>query len=235
MSSEKGISKMTTTLKSTTQDSLAIVIADDYEIYRRGLQLFLENEGMRVVASAATGKQAVEATMKHRPDILVLDIAMPELDGLAVLAIVKFIVPKTSVVILTALDDQTYLSRARELGVNGYFSKGVDNDYLIEAIREIAGSNEKLDFTKPIPTPTAPKDLSLLFPKDKQDACIGKNLTDKETLILSYLSMGLNNQEIGIRVDITKNTLKTHMRQIYNKLGVSDRSQAAIWALRNGF
>ena len=235
MSSTKGIGKMTTTSKSTKQDSLTIVIADDYEIYRRGLQLFLEHEGMRVVASAATGKQAVEATMKHRPDILVLDIAMPDLDGLAVLAIVKFIVPRTSVVILTALDDQSYLSRARELGVNGYFSKGVDNDYLIDAIRGIAGRDEISDFTRHIPTPTAPKELSLLFPKEMQEGSIGKNLTDKETLILSYLSMGLDNQEIGKRVDITKNTLKTHMRQIYNKLGVSDRSQAAIWALRNGF
>jgi DNA-binding NarL/FixJ family response regulator len=226
---------MTATSKSLEQDAPTIVIADDHEIYRRGLKLFLEHEGMRVVASAATGKQAVEATTKHSPDILLLDIAMPDLDGLGVLAIVKYIAPKTSVIILTALDDQTYISRARELGADGYLSKGVDNDYLIEAIRGIAGRNEEVVFTKTVPTPTAPKELSLLFPNDHEESSNGKGLTDKETLILSLISMGIDNQGIAEKLTITKNTLKTHTRKIYSKLGVSDRSQAAIWALRNGF
>jgi DNA-binding NarL/FixJ family response regulator len=216
-------------------DSPTIVIADDHEIYRRGLKLFLENEGMRVIACAATGNQAVEAIKTHNPDILILDIAMPDLDGLGALAIVKHIAPSIRVVILTALDDAAYLSRARELGVDGYFSKGIDNDYLIKAIYEVIENNEKLYSTNHVPIPTLPKGFSLLFPKDRKSSSLGKDLTDKEALILSYLSMGLENQEISKRVSITGNTLKTHLGKIYTKLGVSDRTQAVIWALRNGF
>jgi DNA-binding NarL/FixJ family response regulator len=226
---------MTTSSKSPEQDAPTIVIADDHQIYRRGLALFLEHEGMRVIASAANGNQAVDLTIKYRPEILLLDIAMPDLDGLAVLAIVKHTVPETRVIILTALDDRSYFTRANELGAEAFFSKGVENDYLIETISGIASSNGPSIFTKTIPTPTAPKELSLLFPTDKEESSNGKDLTDKETLILSLISMGIDNQGIAEKLTITKNTLKTHTRKIYSKLDVSDRSQAAIWALRNGF
>lgn len=226
---------MTTTSKIINQNTPTIVIADDHEIYRRGLKLFLEHEGMRVIASAASGDQAVDATIKHRPDILILDLAMPDLDGLAVLSIVKHIVPETRVIILTALGDRSHIRRANELGADGYFSKGVENDYLIQTIRGIAGGNGSPVFTKTIPAPTAPKELKSTLPENKQTSSNGQNLTEKETLILSLISMGIDNQGIGERVSITQNTLKTHIRKIYSKLGVSDRSQAVIWALRNGF
>jgi DNA-binding NarL/FixJ family response regulator len=226
---------MTTTSKITEQKTPTIVIADDHQIYRRGLKLFLEHEGMRVIASAATGSQAVDATLKHRPDILILDLAMPDLDGLAVLSIVKHIVPETRVIILTALGDQAFIRRASELGAEGYFSKGVENDYLIQTIRGVASRNGSSVFTKTIPTPTAPKEINHTFPKNKSKLSNGQCLTDKEILILSHISMGIGNHEIEERLSITKNTLKTHTRKIYSKLGVSDRSQAAIWAVRNGF
>ncbi len=226
---------MNTTSKSREPDAPTIVIADDHEIYRRGLKLFLEHEGMRVIASAATGSQAVDATLKHHPDILILDIAMPDLDGLAVLAIVKFLVPEIRVIILTALGDRLHVSRASELGADGYFSKGVENDYLIQTIRGIASSNGPSIFTKDIPTPTAPEELYSHLSNHQQKPSNGQNLTDKETLILSLISMGIDNQGIAEKLAITKNTLKTHTGKIYSKLGVSDRSQAAIWALRNGF
>jgi DNA-binding NarL/FixJ family response regulator len=226
---------MTAASKSPVQDTPTIVIADDHEIYRRGLKSFLEHEGMRVIASAATGSQAVDATLKHRPDILILDIAMLDLDGLAVLSIVKFLVPETRVIILTALRDPSYVSRARELGVDGYFSKGVENDYLVQTIRGIECGSGSSIFTKTIPTPTVPKELNLPFPRNKQKSSNGHSLTKKETLILSLVSMGIDNQVIGERASITQNTLKTHLRKIYSKLDVSDRSQAVIWALRNGY
>jgi len=226
---------MTTTSKSTELDTPTIVIADDHEIYRRGLKAFLEHEGMGVIASAATGSQAVDATIKYRPDILILDIAMLDLDGLAVLSIVKFLVPETRVIILTALDDRSYVSRARELGADGYFSKGVENDYLVQTIRGIERGKGPSIFTKTIPTPTVPKEFNIPSPGNKQKSSNGHTLTKKETLILSLVSMGIDNGEIAERVSITHNTLKTHLRKIYSKLSVSDRSQAVIWALRNGF
>ena len=226
---------MSATSKSPEQNAPTIVIADDHEIYRRGLKLFLEHEGMKVIASAANGNQAVDLTFEHLPDVLILDLAMPDLDGLAVLAIVKHAVPETRVIILTALDDRSYFTRAIELGAEAFFSKGVENDYLVEKIRGIAVDHERTKFTETIPTPTAPKELNLLFPKENEKSSNGLKLTDKETLILSLISMGIDNQGIAEKLTITNNTLKTHTRKIYSKLGVSDRSQAAIWALRNGF
>jgi DNA-binding NarL/FixJ family response regulator len=226
---------MITSSKLTEQDHPSVIIADDHEIYRRGLKLFLEHEGMRVIASAANGNQAVDLTSKYHPEILILDIAMPDLDGLAVLAIVKHTLPETRVIILTALDDRSYFSRAKELGAEAFLSKGVENDYLVEIIRGIAHDCESPIFMKPVPTPTAPKELSLLFLKEQEKSSNGQNLTDKETLIVSLISMGIDNQGIAEKLSITKNTLKTHVGKIYAKLGVSDRSQAAIWALRNGF
>ncbi len=226
---------MIATSKSTGLDTPKIVIADDHEIYRRGLKLFLEHAGMRVIASAATGSQAVDATIKHRPDVLILDIAMPDLDGLAALSIVKFFVPETRIIILTALTDLSYLTRAIELGADGFFSKGVENHQLVNSIRGIAPSSGSSISTKTIPTPTTPKAFNLLFSRNDQSSSKGQDLTEKETLILTLISMGFANQEIADHVTISTNTLKTHMRKIYSKLSVSDRSQAAIWALRNGF
>jgi DNA-binding NarL/FixJ family response regulator len=226
---------MTKTNDSKEQYSPTVVIADDHEIYRRGLKLFLEHEGIHVIDSASTGSQAVDATIKHRPEILLLDLAMPDLDGLAVLSIVRFVAPETRVIILTALEDRSFIKRAIELGAEGYFSKGVENDSLIEAIRGSARTYEESVDRKSIRTPTLPQDLKLLIPKDKQKNSTRQRLTDKETLILSLLSMGIDNQNIAKRVSITNNTLKTHLRKIYFKLGVSERSQAVIWALRNGF
>jgi DNA-binding NarL/FixJ family response regulator len=226
---------MITTSKTTFAEPPTIVIADDHEIYRRGLQLFLEHEGMRVIESVGTGSQAVDATIKHQPNILILDLAMPDLDGLAVLTLVKYLVPETFVIILTGFGDRLFMLRARELGADCYFSKGVDNDYLIEAIRDVGGNNGSSVYTKTIPTPTAHEEMNRLLPKEKHEASSGNCLTDKEVLILSYLSTGITNQEIAKRATITSNTLKTHLGKIYTKLGVSDRSQAVIWALRNGF
>jgi DNA-binding NarL/FixJ family response regulator len=226
---------MTKIVKQTELETPTIVIADDHEIYRRGLKAFLEHEGMSVVASVATGNQAVDDTIKLRPDILLLDLVMPDLDGFAVLTLVKYLVPETRVIILTALGDQSLIKRAGELGAEGYFSKGVENDYLIQTIRGIGAGNRSSVFTRSIPAPTVPKEFPPPSSKNKEKSSKGQNLTKKEILILSLVSMGIDNQEIGERVSITQNTLKTHLRKIYSKLSVSDRSQAVIWALRNGF
>jgi DNA-binding NarL/FixJ family response regulator len=226
---------MTETIKQTELETPTIVIADDHEIYRRGLKAFLEHEGMSVIASVATGNQAVDDTIKLRPDILIVDLVMPDLDGFAVLTLVKYLVPETRVIILTALRDRSLVKRASELGADGFFSKGVENDNLIQTIQGIAGGNGSSVFTKTIPVPTVPKEFPPPSSKNKEKSSNGQSLTKKETLILSLISMGIDNHEIGKRVSITQNTLKTHMRKIYSKLGVSDRSQAAIWALRNGF
>lgn len=223
------------TSKSAARHTPTIVIADDHEIYRRGLTLFLEHEGMEVIDHAATGRQAVIAAINHHPDILILDIAMPDLDGLIALTILKFLVPKIRIIILTALPDSRYLSRAIDLGADGFFSKGVDNHQLADYVREITLSNGSSLTTKDIPNPASLTEFRSIFPRNKQKSMNGKTLTEKETLILALISMGYDNQKIGDHMAISLNTIKTHLRKIYSKLEVSDRRQAVIWALRNGF
>ena len=221
--------------KSAEHHTPTIVIADDHEIYRRGLTLFLEYEGLEVVDHAATGRQAVIAAIQHHPDILILDIAMPDLDGLIALTILKFLVPETRIIILTALPDSQYMSRAIDLGADGYFSKGVDNHQLVDYVREITPKSGSSVSTIAIPNSASLIEFTKFFPKNKQSSSNGRTLTKKETLILTLISMGNDNQKIADHMAISLNTVKTHMRKIYSKLEVSDRSQAVIWALRNGF
>lgn len=223
------------TSKSAEHHTPTIVIADDHEIYRRGLTLFLEHEGMEVIDYAASGRQAVITTIQHHPDILILDIAMPDLDGLIALTILKFLVPETRIIILTALPDSHYMSRAIDLGADGYFSKGVDNHQLADYVREITLNNGPSVSTIAIPNPASLIEFTKFFPKNTQRSSNGKTLTERETLILTLISMGYDNQKIGDHLAISINTIKTHMRKIYSKLKVTDRSQAVLWALRNGF
>jgi NarL family two-component system response regulator LiaR len=215
--------------------NLRILVADSHELFKRALKLFLEDAGLRVIGSTSTGRQTIEATVEYRPDVLILDIAMQDIDGLATLAIVKFLAPETHVIILSSLTDSLYLSRATELGAMGFFFKGVSIDQIIQSIRKIVANETSKIITELNPDRFVPTAVGDCVPKKNQTHSNGSKLTKKETLILSLATMGNDNQEIAEKASITQNTLKTHMRKIYTKLGVSDRSQAVICALRNGF
>jgi len=212
-----------------------VVIADDHDLFRQILQLTLEGAGMEVVYVASTGDQALKATLEYKPDIVLLDIAMPEMDGLAALSVIKFMAPEIPVIIITALTDPLYMARAGELGAEGFFSKGVTSEELIAAIHALT-SGERIHI-KPIqkmgpPMPSVP---GFTFPKEELKSTEDQDLTEQESLILSFVAMGLDNHGIMDKLHISKNTIKTHMRNIFSKLGVSDRTQAAIWAIQNGY
>jgi len=211
------------------------LIADDHELFRQILTLSLEEAGMEVVATASTGRQAVDATLEHKPDCLLLDIAMPEMDGLAALSIIKYLSPNTPVLIVTALADPLYMARAGELGAEGFFSKGVSADELICTIRSlITGKKPGRTLTQTV-EPPAPSIPGSHVPKEEALSALTHDLTNQENVVLSLVAMGLTNPAIEDKLHISKNTVKTHMRNIFSKLGVSDRTQAAVWALHNGY
>lgn len=211
-----------------------VLIADDHELYRKVLKLALEAAGFVVVEEISTGRQAIEATLRQEPHILLLDIAMPDMDGFAALPVIKFLRPETRIVLHTSLTNPEIKDRARELGADALIPKNVDKDQLIEALRAILtgftrGVNQ--EFLLRIPGHGVP--LHLAQNPSRIDPVL-KQLTDQERQILSHLAYGEDNNTIIEGLFISKNTLKTHMHNIFNKIGVSNRTQAALWAIRNG-
>ncbi len=212
-----------------------VLIADDHDLFRQILTLSLEEAGIEVIATASNGHQAVNATLEHKPDCLLLDIAMPEMDGLAALSIIKYLSSDTPVIIVTALADPLYMARAGELGADAFFSKGVDADELIQTIRSLASGKKASRLYIRRMDPIDPSLPGSNLRKEEPSSSITQDLTDQESMILSLVAMGLTNPAIENKLHISKNTLKTHMRNIFSKLGVSDRTQAAVWALHNGY
>jgi len=212
-----------------------ILIADDHDLFRQILTLSFEEAGMEVIATASTGRQAVDATLEHKPDCLLLDIAMPELDGLAALSIIKYLSPDTPVIIVTSLADPLYMARAGELGAEAFFSKGVSADELVSTIRSLlSGKMRSGSFIRTM-DPPAPSVPGSHLRKEEPISSATHDLTNQESLILSLVAMGLTNPAIENKLHISKNTVKTHIRNIFSKLGVSHRTQAAVWALHNGY
>jgi DNA-binding NarL/FixJ family response regulator len=223
------------TKKLKQEQTPRVLIADDHELFRQILTLSLKEAGMEVVATASTGRQAVDATLKHKPDCLLLDIAMPEMDGLAALSIIKYLSPDTPVFIVTALADPLYMARAGELGAEGFFSKGVSADELISTIRTLITEKKASGTFIRTMEPPAPSIPGSYAPKEEALSPLTHDLTNQENVVLSLVAMGLTNPAIEDKLHISKNTVKTHMRNIFSKLGVSDRTQAAVWALHNGY
>jgi DNA-binding NarL/FixJ family response regulator len=212
-----------------------VVIADDHDLFSQILGMTLKEAGMEVVHVATTGREAVEATLLHNPDIVLMDIVMPEMDGLAALSILKYACPETPVFMITALADPLYLARAGELGAEGFFSKAVGSKELVNAIHDILSGGKLSVGLKLKPEPVAPSFSDNKFPMVEPQSPRRKELTEKESMILSLIASGFDNQTMLEKLHITKNTLKTHIRNIFSKLEISDRTQAAIWALQHGY
>jgi len=157
------------------------------------------------------------------------------MDGLAALSVIKYLSTEMPTIIITAVVDPLYLARAGELGVAGYYSKGVKAEELISGIRATLAGERPNIAAKKAQDPAPPAMPGFNFPKEEPPTLEAQDLTNQESLILSLISMGLDNLAIMDKLHISKNTLKTHVRNIFSKLGVSDRTQAAIWALQHGY
>jgi DNA-binding NarL/FixJ family response regulator len=206
---------------------IRVLIADDHEVVRSGLQGLLSGTEIDVVAAASSGEEAVRLTSKHNPDVALLDIRMAEGDGLAALGQIKMQHPDTAVLIMSTYDNPTYIARAVALGASGYLLKGCSREQLLNAIRKAAGGEsawtreELRRVTGALTTPRLMSDV---------DA----PLTQRESEVLRHLAHGLTNKEIAQTLHISYETVKEHVQHILRKIGVSDRTQAAVWAVRKG-
>lgn len=206
--------------------SVRVVIADDHEVVRNGLVSIFEESGIQVVGQAVDGNEAVELAKRSQPDVLLMDIRMPEGDGLHAITRIRDESPETKVVVLSMYDNPTYVARAVALGAKDYALKGASQEELIETINAVASGGE-------------PGEESLLN-KVKSTMAVRRNtrsdipLTNRETQVLRHIALGLSNKEIGISLNISIETVKEHVQNILRKIDATDRTQAAIWAVRKG-
>lgn len=207
--------------------SIKLLIADDHEVVRQGLKALFVGTEIKVIAEAATGDAAVKAALKQEPDVVLLDIRMPNGDGLNALGRIKLEAPNLPVLMLSTYDNPTYVARAVALGASGYLLKGAPRDELLKAIRDAkAGENvwtreELRRVTGALATPRLAADVEV-------------PLTQRESEVLRQLAFGLTNKEIAQALHISYETVKEHVQHILRKVGVSDRTQAAVWAVRKG-
>ena len=206
-------------------DKIKLLVADDHEVVRCGLRTLLAGTEIEIVGEVATGAEAVTYALQNDPDVCLLDIRMPDGDGLTSLGRIKLDKPDMPILMLSTFDNPTYIARAVALGASGYLLKGCTRDHLISAIRTAAaGENawtrdELRRVTGALATPRLAADIEV-------------PLTQRESEVLRQLAYGLTNKEIAQALHISYETVKEHVQHILRKIGVSDRTQAAVWAVR---
>jgi DNA-binding NarL/FixJ family response regulator len=205
--------------------AIKILIADDHEVVRAGLKSLIDGTDVKIVAEATSGAAAHKLALKHKPDLVLLDVRMPDGDGLNCLARIKLDQPETPVVMFSSYDNPTYVARALALGAAGYLSKGASRNEILAAIKA-ASSGETIWSREELRRVTG----ALAAPRNGDGGDVA--LTKRESEVLKQLALGLTNKEIAQSLGISYETVKEHVQHILRKIGVSDRTQAAVWAVR---
>jgi len=209
--------------------TMRILVVDDHPLFRDGIVSLLEASGNTVVGQAGDGKEAVEVALHLKPDVVLMDIAMPQCDGLEALRRIKAEAPQTKVVILTVSEEDASLITAMRSGAQGYLLKSLSTEEFLTSLErltrgELAISNQDINrivegLVGLVNQPPDP-------PKD--------TLTDREAELLQLVAQGLSNKTIAQHLSVSENTVKYHMRQILQRLDAQNRTEAAILAIQAG-
>jgi len=205
--------------------TIKLLVADDHEVVRCGLRSLLAGTEVEISAEVATGEAATKYAIENAPDVVLLDIRMPEGDGLNALGRIKLEKPDMPILMLSTFDNPTYIARAVALGASGYLLKDCTREALLGAIR-IAAAGESAWTRDELRRVTG----ALATPRLAADVEVP--LTQRESEVLRQLAYGLTNKEIAQALHISYETVKEHVQHILRKIGVSDRTQAAVWAVR---
>jgi two-component system, NarL family, response regulator LiaR len=207
-------------------EPIRVLIVDDHSVVREGLRTFLElQDGIEVAGEAADGEEAVREAERLRPDVVLMDLVMPRLDGVAAMGELRERVPTARVVVLTSFLDDERLLPAIRAGAAGYLLKNVQPRELARAVRHAAGGEALID-----PVVAARLIDSLV----DEGAAVEPELTPRERQVLELIGRGFANKRIALELRISEKTVKTHVGHVLAKLGVSDRTQAALYAARIG-
>jgi DNA-binding NarL/FixJ family response regulator len=209
---------------------IRVVLVDDDALIREGLRMIIDQAGdLEVVATAGNGEEALSIAAKHRPDVILMDVRMPVLDGIEATRRITNAEGAPRVIMLTTFELDEYVFEALRAGASGFLLKRTEPEQLVEAIRVVAGGEALL-------SPSVTRRLIEEFTRRPQTGS-GERLTmltDREREVLVLIARGLSNQELAEQLFIADNTVKTHVKRIFTKLGARDRAQAIVIAYESG-
>ena len=211
---------------------IKVLLVDDHTVVLKGLAFFLSTqEDLELVGEANNGKEALVKVGETNPDVILMDLYMPEMDGVEATAYIKKEYPNVKVIVLTSFSDQAHVLPALRAGASGYILKDVEPDQLVEAIRSAYKGNIQLhpDIANALLSQTLPVEE-----KEEESSIQVDVLTARENEVLQLLAKGMSNKEIASVLVITEKTVKAHVSSILSKLHLSDRTQAALYAVKNG-
>jgi DNA-binding NarL/FixJ family response regulator len=210
----------------THDERIRIILVDDHEVVRRGLRGFLELQpDIEVVGEAADGVQAVELAASLSPDVVLMDLLMPNMDGLTAIATIKHASPMIEIIAVTSFIEEEKVTAALEAGASGYLLKDADAEEVAAAIRAAHAGEVHLD--------AAVARLLAQRLRSRREEEPVEPLTPREREVLAQLGRGASNKEIAYELAITERTARTHVSNILGKLGLASRTQAALWAVEH--
>ncbi|MGD9116610.1 MAG: response regulator transcription factor [Dehalococcoidia bacterium] len=212
--------------------TISVLLAEDHVITREGIRRLLEVEkGVSVVGEAGDGEEAVQLASELKPDVVIMDIAMPKLNGIEATREIKVNNPRTAVLVLSAYDDDEYVFALLKAGAAGYLLKSVSGDELTRAIRAVYQGEPVLD-------PVVARKVVNYFRipgKLKGVERPAEHLSERETDIIKLAARGMTNKDIADKLHLSNRTVEGHLRTIFNKLGVGSRTEAVLYGLRKGW
>ncbi len=214
--------------------TIRVLLVDDQELFREGLETLLSvHKDIQVVGQACNGREAVEVAARVRPDLVLMDVRMPVLDGVRATRLLVEALPKCKVIVLTTFDDDEYVFDALRAGAAGYLLKDVPSARLVEAIRATARGESILEPSVAAKVIAEFTRVSSLVPAAQMEQLV-EPLSERELEILALIARGDSNKEIAEQLFIAEGTVKNHVTHILGKLGVRDRTQAALKARELG-
>ncbi len=212
---------------------IRVLVADDQTVVREGLVMLLSlSAGIEVVGGAADGEEALQLVAERQPDVVLMDLRMPRLDGIEATQRITRAFPATRVVVLTTYADDISIFGALEAGALGYLTKGASAQEIQRAIRTVHAGEALLEPSVQLRVIRAA--IGQDRPASRREQRLPDDLTAREAEVLRLLAQGLNNGEIAARLVITDATVKTHINNLFSKAGLRDRAQAVVYAIRHG-
>ena len=206
------------------RDPIKVLVVDDHWVVRQGLRMFLDQESaITVVGEASDGREAIDLARQLRPDVVLMDILMPHVDGIEAITHIKAEMPRIEVIALTSVLQDGSVSDAIQAGAIGYLIKDTRGDELVRAIQDAAEGRVHLS-----------PEAAIRLAKDLRRPERVESLTKRETSVLRLVAEGLANKEIARRLSISEKTVKAHLNNVFAKLDVHSRTQAALEAIRSG-
>ena len=203
---------------------IRVLLADDHSVVRKGLRGFLElDDTFEVVGEAANGEEAVRLAAEHRPDVVLMDILMPKMDGIAATEVIRRDLPDTEVIALTSVLEDASVVGAVRAGAIGYLLKDVEGDDLCRAIKAAAAGQVQLS-----------AQAAARLVREVRAPEIPEALSERETEVLRLIAKGHSNKEVAVLLGLSDKTVKTHVHRVLAKLGLPSRTQAALYAIRVG-